>query len=311
MSKYLPFIFLSFITLHLNGQYIPIVNTENNWISLRYENFDSPKVTSGHLIKIEKDTIVENIEYKEVYQYELDGTHPCPPEMMPCFKLDFPYKAKQSKKLLGLIRENLNEKKIYYRSIAEDKCSNDEYVIYDFSVQQGDSLTVCQINQIDNNQFKNTGIIDSTSTESIFNLERRTLHTTGITSYIGLHIIGDVRISEGIGFIDYGLIYGLSDLDVLFDFCSDSNISCSITLTENHNIDTIPFTIYPNSANDKLHINSGFEVKDVDVYSINGILINSHQSTTNIDVSHLERGFYLVRIAFHNNKIVHKSFIKY
>lgn len=47
-----------------------------------------------------------------------------------------------------------------------------------------------------------------------------TLHTTGNISYIGLPPIGDVKISEGIGFIDYGLIYGISDLDVLVDFYS-------------------------------------------------------------------------------------------
>lgn len=311
MSKYLPIIFLSFISLHLIGQYIPIVDTENNWISLRYDNFDYPNVTSGYLIKIEKDTIVDNIDYKKVCQYELNGTHPCPLELMPCFIPDYPYKAKQGKKLLGFIRESISNKKIYYRPIEEDKCSEDEYEIYDFSLQQGDSLSACQSNQIGINQIETLGIVDSITTESNFNLQRRTLHITGITSYIGLHVIGDVIISEGIGFIDYGLIYGLSDLDVLIDFCSDSNSNCDITLSKNNFIEAKPFTIYPNPTNDLLHINSDVEIKNVYIYSINGILLNSYQSTTNIDVSHLERGYYLIRTKYNNNQFDNKSFIKY
>lgn len=103
---------------YLYGQYAPIVDTKSNWIYLRYENNDTPHIKSGYLLRIEQDTLIENTNYKKVYQYELEGSHPCPPTMMPCFELDTPYKAKEGKEgknLLGFIRENLNDNTTHNR----------------------------------------------------------------------------------------------------------------------------------------------------------------------------------------------------
>ena len=311
MSKFILALFLLSISSYLYGQYIPIVDTESNWIYLRYENNDTPNVKSGYLLRIKQDTFIENTTYKKVYQYELEGTHPCPPEMRPCFTLNYSYKTKEGTHLIGFIREDLDYKTSYYLPNGDDHCSISEYELYNFSIQTGDTLSTCQNIQIGDNQPYITGIIDSIANDEVFDLQRRTLHTTGITSYIGLPPIGDVRISEGIGFINYGLIYGQSKLDVLVDFCSDSISNCDITLSEGNIVDNMQFTLYPNPTNHKIHCESMSEIKSIHFFSINGISLNLYQNKTNIDVTHLERGFYIVRIEFGNGQMTQTSFIKY
>lgn len=68
-------------------------------------------------------------------------------------------------------------------------------------------------------------------------------------------------------------------------------------------------SLYPNPVNDVLHIETTAEIKSVTVYGILGNQVLS-SSSKDINVSHLERGIYMVQVQDAENNISTKKIIK-
>ncbi|MDR2083892.1 MAG: M28 family peptidase [Bacteroidales bacterium] len=87
-----------------------------------------------------------------------------------------------------------------------------------------------------------------------------------------------------------------------------SNISCAFVPTGIDDMNVKP-VIYPNPANDKIYINGDYLNQQVDIYDINGKLMNSiriNSNITEINISDLPKGLYLINIS---NKFIGK-FVK-
>ncbi|GAB5400481.1 MAG: hypothetical protein Aureis2KO_20660 [Aureisphaera sp.] len=71
------------------------------------------------------------------------------------------------------------------------------------------------------------------------------------------------------------------------------------------------FTVYPNPANDALHIGSGAQIAQVEVYSILGtkVLDKKYVENTPIDVSSLAAGTYIVKVSDINDLVGFKKII--
>lgn len=90
------------------------------------------------------------------------------------------------------------------------------------------------------------------------------------------------------------------------------NVAKIITAENNVNENTANLNninIYPNPANDKLHIETDENVYEINIYNINGQRVNKSTSQRVIDVAGLKSGIYFIKIETDNGNIVRK-FIK-
>ncbi|MFA5618911.1 MAG: T9SS type A sorting domain-containing protein [Weeksellaceae bacterium] len=69
------------------------------------------------------------------------------------------------------------------------------------------------------------------------------------------------------------------------------------------------FVIYPNPASDVINIATKEKVKSVEIYSLNGQKI-MHTHAAEINVSHLSKGVYILKIHLENGKVKTEKFIK-
>ena len=82
------------------------------------------------------------------------------------------------------------------------------------------------------------------------------------------------------------------------------------TALENENFTSLSdFTMYPNPATSTLNINSREEISAVEIYSIEGKRVLVSQ-LTQVDISQLTSGIYLVKIITHDNKVGTKKLVK-
>ncbi|NOQ26901.1 MAG: T9SS type A sorting domain-containing protein [Bacteroidales bacterium] len=93
-----------------------------------------------------------------------------------------------------------------------------------------------------------------------------------------------------------------------------SNIVSTEEGTSIFNLKMESIFIYPNPANNKLYIKSEIFTEDifVSILTIDGKLIKTEEninSNTEIDISNLNIGMYILRLNFHDN-LIHKKFIK-
>ncbi|WP_228464792.1 T9SS type A sorting domain-containing protein [Chryseobacterium antibioticum] len=90
---------------------------------------------------------------------------------------------------------------------------------------------------------------------------------------------------------------------------SDESAQNTLATQDVMNIDS-QISIYPNPASEKIHI-KGEKVSDVEIYSMDGrkqnVVLNNDQS---INVSHLTKGAYVVKLKIKNEIIIRKLIIK-
>ena len=67
--------------------------------------------------------------------------------------------------------------------------------------------------------------------------------------------------------------------------------------------------MYPNPSNDVVSIVSESTIDEVNIYSVQGILIKKVSETEQIEVSNLSSGIYFIEVLSENQKSVQK-FIK-
>lgn len=68
--------------------------------------------------------------------------------------------------------------------------------------------------------------------------------------------------------------------------------------------------IYPNPAVDVLHIVFSQPIQKLSIFSLDGKLISTHDSTTNISVDHLDQGTYVLVGTLLDGSIIRRNFIK-
>ena len=75
-------------------------------------------------------------------------------------------------------------------------------------------------------------------------------------------------------------------------------------------INETDLTVYPNPATDYININSSIEIDKIELFDLLGKLVLSTNQTSEINVSHLPIGVYLLRIISEKGRIAKKIIIK-
>lgn len=275
--------------IFLNGQnYSPLLIEENEWNVLSAGlSFPFPFDTVYQTVtyKLTGDTVLNSITYKKIYEsWE-----------------EFP----SSWALWSFLRED-DQHKVWERRKDSDK----EWLLYDFSLDAGDTVQVGEYPEILQ--------IDSITTVTINGIERMKLwlSTPLNPEYHETWI-------EGIG-SDKGIIWSGSVLMVggYYQFLCLSNngnliymdpeyTSCYI-VTDVYEMLNEEIRLFPNPAANTLKIkNSGkARAHSISLYNMSGLQIKSFPpGSTELDVSGLPHGIYFLKISFSRDYMLRKIVI--
>ncbi|MBK8700769.1 MAG: T9SS type A sorting domain-containing protein [Saprospiraceae bacterium] len=301
--------FIPFLATPVTAQYLPFVDENKFWIYNHYNDADIPAVTSGFLVRFEGDTLMSGFTYKKVLQQQLSGSHPCPPAQQPCFVIELPYKT-LDKKVIGYIREEEPVKQVFYLPVENSFCGQEEFLLFDFSLVTGATLTACQKQAIGNQA--NFGIVDSVGIVTSYGKERNTLFTTGFVTYLGLPFIGVIELSEGLGFNRYGFFYEANSRNELADFCEGNiTVSCSvlseITEAQRSKQDWLNLS---GIIRDKLVIRTEERVTSLQLFDLSGQRLSVDTGTETLDMSGLSAGLYFIKIQWADGQMSVQKIIK-
>ncbi len=290
-----PFHFLLFllfaqkITVAQN-QYIPMVKEGKYW-------FISQKEITGqqvyYLHTFNGDSIVNNNTYKKLMKYGLPGFGT--PAITTYSYLE------------ALVREDTAARKVYQilTSPIVPSCTS-EHIMYDFSLNIGDTLEDCNLSLWPLDKLPNIKI-DTTFFETIGNKNRRGLTYTALT--LGDFLLAPETFTyfEGYGYGSYGVM--LRDA-WCYQYCEGSLDDCNIILANNVIEHLAEFHISPNpisnSSPNLLNITyrlpASFSADNLDlcITDLPGRLVEKHVlnaiGDATVDISSLSNGVYLVQL---------------
>jgi len=312
----------------LISQYIPMVEESKYWIYYDFQLRARP--TTGFLITLNGDTIVNNMLYKNVYKYELDGEIKTIVNNEPAqFVATFPYVLKD-KKLIAFIREDIDQRQVFCLPIKQDSCSspmfefinhcNDiifcdtsEHLLFDFSLVKNDTLNYCGYEPLHWDPIP--AIVDSIINEMHFGKLRNTFYTYGIRGYMpnlmapGQYYESKVQIIEGVGFKIQGIFN--YKFGYLYDYCEGDLNVCNITNSTNEQrTKSDIIKLYPNPTNEYLRIESNEVIRRISLINTNSMQSLNINNENLIDMSTFADGFYVCKIELKNGNTYFKKILK-
>ncbi len=246
---------------------------------------------SGQIIFEGNDTIIQGLKYKNLLGYHLySNTSMC---------FTFPFFINDTVFNGAILREDTSQKKVF----IYDKLNNTEFLLYDFSASDGDTLVNPFFENFQPSPFY--FIVDSVRPINISSVGLRNCFyinipgSSGQYFYIesiggidgidqsGAEAIGEVKILQCVKDSSYNSIYG--------------NCFCNVGIEENANSD-ISVSISPNPTHDFCTVNSkSDEIKNSIVFDIAGKVIKT-QIEKKIDLTEFANGIYFIEINFKNEK---------
>ncbi len=271
----------------LNAQdYVPMAVDSATWVMGSTD--ENPIYDEVIVTRIEGDTMVNSIKYKKIYYYKYAD-----------FKI-----LNKTRQLIGLLRDDIEERKVYGGIFEEfqselstflneestcnwgDSDSFNEHLLYDFSLQEGDSIGACMLSIP-------TVIISKDSIER-FGYKRLNyelsddeyiMMTEGIGTCIGI-FKGQTCFYTGGGYT-----YGLAN------YCIGSFENCGLlTSTEEQIQLTNEISITPNPISNVLRISSTNKIKKLVLYDINGRFVMSSLHTEEIEMIAYRSGIYILHV---------------
>jgi hypothetical protein len=215
--------------------------------------------------------------------------------------------------LYGYMREDASHKVWLRNYNASSHTISDDRLMYDFAAEGGsvielynddmlvDSITEIMIND---NTYRRKFWLTSTQFAGKEDEYGKETWVEGIGSDRGLYNSATAGLLGNTSMLlcvekDDELIYG--PLHELYDCYFATGIS-DIDMSET-------VKVYPNPVTDKIHISNEqkLPVSSIMIYDISGRLIKScPQCTTEIDMSDVSTGVYIIRISVENKVITHK-----
>lgn len=178
------------------------------------------------------------------------------------------------------LHENINDRTVY----AYYPESGDEYLLYDFNLEVGDDLPLSGF--FNYNEFEEA-VIEEITYENVFGLEN-----------IKTYSAGGIKIHEGIGTNAglFTLIGAIDDMYYLADFQTTMSTSEENTKSKTK--------IYPNPFSDKIQIQNSEEIKELQLFDLQGKLISTNKNLDKLNskLSSLSNAVYFLKIQFKNNK---------
>lgn len=262
--------------------YIPLVVEDATWITWEENDY----MNLYHAWRIQGDTIVNDTAYKKVYYIQLL------PDKKDPYIIDYI-------KLGAIIREDIEAKKVYARQLLPSSVMNDcnyidfmetEYLLHDFSLEVGDTISTCQSGVFESEVH----IITSIEQKDLFGKERKTFN------YQDINVGSYFALSEGIGNFDglfstFNPVFSPGDGgSQLMGHCEGELSACGLsTSVKDPFFSDLEYTIFPNPVHDLLTIESRSRISDIKFYNILGQFLSDY-SGNQVDISDLESGLYVV-----------------
>jgi len=222
------------------------------------------------------------------------------------------------------LREDVSEKHIFLS--YDNGKSRIEVLLYDFSLQIGDTIllsnpitpfpsnggfykldSIVSHNLLDNKSHKFFYLSPTDSNQSSDELPVWIEGIGGLTLINGpggtpdINRVGKISCYFNDGFLSY------SQLDSL-DRCTVKYVTGLKEIQRHSN------SIYPTIFESILRLEDVSEVSEVVIYSLRGEEVYrrklNHQSYENLELSHLEKGFYVIRLYDNNLPVVSKKIVK-
>lgn len=289
-TKILLLTILVLLLQKINGQeYNPIAVEGAHWI-VSFDNINTVEPVDGIWEYYSSgDTLVDSFNYKKIFKRDLVIT-----QNGPLFQAEDPYQ------LFGLIRDDTVAKKVYAIQILENynTCPlNEEYLLFDFSLNIGDTASLCVLPEY-------------------YDFIVQDIHISTVLGFTTRIFEGMELFYEGMG-SNYGLFEEMfapfkSQTKYIYHtfldyYCRESPCDLLVS-TINIPVSQL-FEIYPNPTSQTIFIqcNSLFKINSVSIFNILGQKeIQINKSLNQIDISALENGIYIIEIEFNKNIYRHK-----
>ena len=192
---------------------------------------------------------------------------------------------------------------IHFIAFVSEKQDNDNFDGYDIPTRP-----ILNVNQLSIVQAKDVNITATVNPENAGVVKGAgTYKENGIVTLTA-------TANEGYRFLNWtedGNVVS-NEAEYLFMATSDRNLVANFELTDGINEFSSAFNLYPNPANDRLHIESKVKINEVTIYDVYGrqqeLSAISGQQTV-IDVTSLNNGIYFVKIVTDNGEVI-KRFVK-
>jgi Secretion system C-terminal sorting domain len=297
MTKRFTFLLsFSLVVGSIFGQYEPMALEGAHWVLEAWS--DTP---GHHAFSIRGDSVINSVTYKKVYWQQLQGQIGQ--------ELESPFLVLEEK-LFGLLRDDLAGKKVFFIPFEDYSrglfaCEkNEEQLLYDFSIQPGSFAPLCT--QYDENSLLE---IDSVASGFLWGKDRRLQYIVngsngGLLNPPGMFV-------EGIG-TSYGpftsgvpiLIFG-AHLK-LVEYCLGTDEECGFgIINSTSEASEIPIKVFPNPANDLLHLDippgcmgkALMSISDMGGKTVVEKTFQLHGTETEeVQTGHLPKGIYILRL---------------
>ncbi len=289
-TKNLLLAFLILLLQQINGQeYNPLAVEGAHWI-VRFDLMNTMEPVDGLWEYYSAgDTLINDLSYKKIFKRNLVVKQTGPP-----------FQPETSYELFGLIRDDTSNKKVYAIQILENfnTCPiNDEYLLFDFSLNIGDTADFCIVSDY-------------------FDFIVQDIYTTNVLGFNTRIFVGNESLYEGMG-SNYGLFeemfapFKSSSRYVYHTFldyyCHES--PCDLLVSTNNISESQSTEIYPNPASHTIFIksNSLEKIKTISIFNTLGQRVIKNNSNENqIDISALENGIYILKVELNGETVIRK-----
>jgi len=284
--------------------YFKLLKDGRSWVYTEMVPGEEPAVhiRRAFALSMQGDTLIQGNSYKKIYQHILktndsDTDIQNPKEILNTY-------------LYGLMREDTFERKIYWLPFLDilSMCESGEHLLYDFSLEEGDTLNNCVLENLYEPWMPFVPRVDSIRPYVFSGLESRAFYTEGIFFNGGDQFYIQGRILEGFGYEIHGLInYGRNGFLVLFQyFCEGDSLDCELlSAIEEPGIPKSEFSLSPNPADYFVFIRTDqtlmreTTLKISFLNAIGNVVLQANwndQNELKVDVSQLIDGIYLLNI---------------
>ena len=307
ISRILPALLILWPMISNAQDYQPMAVEGTHWI-VGSDWLQTPWLDQKFSFTVRGDTSIQAIDYKKVYRETF--------EFNDATKL-FSDKIIHSS-LYALIRDDTLQRKVFAITEATlyDNCpKGEEYLLFDFSLEPGDTLNWCSLNglSIPPNALAVADSIRFTNS-SFSDMPRKTIFTVfAVTFYNdGLLTEQTVPIIEGLGYAHVGPFLEGS---FLMDYCIGSSFACGLLSGSEEKTRSI-LSVYPNPSKDFLIVDAEREIYSSITFQIlspDGRLVRQQklqELQNRINLIDLPAGIYTLRVLKKDRPIQHRRFIK-
>lgn len=285
--------------------YYKLLKNGRNWIYTQMVSGEEPPVhiVLAFALSMQGDTIIQGNSYKKIYQRTLRKNAGSTAIQNP--------KEILNTYLYALMREDTIARKIYMLPFGDtiSMCQPTEHLLYEFSLQEGDTLNDCVLENIYLPFMSDKPDVDSIRQLTYSGLETRAFYMQGVFNNYGDFFETTGLILEGYGYERHGLLnYGRKGELVYFQYyCEGDSLDCELlsAVEEPTGMTQSVITLSPNPARDIviIQIDPAFQTKnELQISLLNtvgNILLYENWNTVKelqIDVRNIHDGVYFLNI---------------